>query len=66
MKRQQKKLVALDSDLLEWFYQEFPDGSLWWTINGLLRSFKEAVEDNTPKSYLERGASLFAETEDII
>lgn len=52
--------VELDSDDVEWFRQQYPNGSLSGTLSMLLHSFRE-VNTFTPKDYAMKAAELLTE-----
>ena len=55
MKQRIIKRVTLSRDNLVWLRQTYPDGSLSWTLDMLLRQFRK-VHTLRPKDYAELGA----------
>jgi hypothetical protein len=53
--------VQIDKEFLVWYRDHFPDGTLWLTINELLRHFKAAYEANPPINYYKLGADALRE-----
>lgn len=64
LKKLRFKHLKLDDELISWYEESYPEGSLNWVFNMLLREFKNAhrLEGNevVPQSFAERaGLELF-------
>ena len=44
-----RKHLDLEDELLSWYEGQYPDNSITWILNILLREFKEAHENHTPR-----------------
>ncbi len=62
---QSKRTVKLPDDDVNWFRREYPDASLSWILTQLLRTFREASGDETPKKIIKHTADYVLENKDL-
>lgn len=55
MSLQQRKMIQLSNDNVEWFEQTYGGSTLSWVLDELLREFREASV-HTPREYAEIAA----------
>jgi hypothetical protein len=53
--------IELDKELKDWHEETFPPGTLWRTINGLLKHYKDLYTGKPPANYLKLGAQAMKE-----
>lgn len=51
-----RKNLRIDSDLVKWFNEVYPNSSLSGTLSSLLRKYKEAHAGFTPELYERKAA----------
>lgn len=48
-----RKSYQLDKDLDSFYKETYPNVSIWWFINSLLRAFKDLHEPENPRNKLQ-------------
>ena len=43
----------VDDELLAWYEEHYPNNSLNWIVDKMLRKFREYADSNTPKLHIE-------------
>lgn len=50
-KTHHRTTVELDKEIMIWYNENFPKGTLWLTINKLLKEFKDSFEGDSPTNF---------------